>query len=93
VGWGVADGLGLAGVAATVGLAASVGLAVAAVMVMDGDAAGVTSGVGFAADEHAAAMSAPTMIVVASRDCDKCIPSPSGRCATGNVRERHLFRA
>jgi hypothetical protein len=71
VGWGVADGLGLAGVAAAVGLAA------AGVMVIDGDAVGVTSGAVVEADVQAAAMSRPTLIVVASRTCDKCIPCPS----------------
>jgi hypothetical protein len=71
VGWGVADGLGLVGVAAVVGLAA------AGVMVIDGDAVGVTSGAGVAADVQAAVMSRPTLIVVASRECDECIPCPS----------------
>jgi hypothetical protein len=69
VGWGVADGLGLAGVAAAVWLAAA--------GMIDGDAVGVTSGAGVAADVQAAAMSRPTLIVVASRECDECIPCPS----------------
>jgi hypothetical protein len=85
VGWGVADGLGLAGVAAAVWLAAA--------GMIDGDAVGVTSGAGVAADVQAAAMSRPTVAVVASRECDECIPCPSGRCTSGDVRERQLLRS
>jgi hypothetical protein len=87
VGWGVADGLGLAAVAAAVGLPA------AGVMVIDGDAVGVTSGAGVAADVQAAAMSRPTTDVVASREYDECIPCPSGRCTSRDVRERQLLRS
>jgi hypothetical protein len=47
------------------------------VIVIDGDAVGVTSGAVVEADVQAAAMSRPTLIVVASRECDECIPCPS----------------
>ena len=62
-------------------------------MVIDGDAVGVTSGAGVEAEVQAAAMSRPTLIVVASRECDKWIPCPSGRCTSGDDRERQLLRS
>jgi hypothetical protein len=60
VGWGVTEGLGLA---APVGLGLAVWLATAGMI--DGDAVGVRSGAGVAADVQAATMHSPARMVVA----------------------------
>lgn len=73
VGWGIADGLGLAGVGAAVGLAA------AGVILIDGEVAGDAIGTGVAADVQAAATNKPAIIVVAKRESGELISWPQRR--------------
>src|SRR3990172_6793942 len=86
--WSNVTPVGLGGTGTGVGSGGGWG-----VMVIDGDAVGITSGAGVAADVQAAATSRPTLIVVASRECDECIPCPSGLCTSGDVRGRQLLRS